>query len=249
MPKGEWKEYFVFSKKERVAVFILLGIMAVVIFCMAWYQPVFNKPVVDVKTQQQLNTISAARHKSFVDTADEETVDSTKELYTASSTQIEHRLFDFDPNILDSMGWRILGFGEKTTSHILAYRKTTGKFTKGEDLYNVYRIKKKLVAAVLPYVRIGSGLNQYSKQNKSIAVPQTTATAASVNKANYKMININTATPDDFKVFPGVSDAVAARIIKFRTSLKGFTSVDDVAKTYGLPDSSFKIMRPYLKLN
>ncbi|HVX48953.1 MAG TPA: helix-hairpin-helix domain-containing protein [Chitinophagaceae bacterium] len=246
MPKAAWKEYFTFSKRERKAVFILLFVIVIITFITFWYQPVFTSPVIDPNTQRQLAAISAKHKGAGSDSLDADEVDSVKESYTASPARIEHRLFSFDPNILDSEGWRILGFGEKTTAHILEYRKSKGRFNSGDDLYKVYRIKKKSVAAVLPLVRIGSGLTQYSKQPAAA----TTATVAPMTgKNSYKEININTAVAEDFKAFPGVTDAVAARIIKFRNSMKGFTSIDDVAKTYGLPDSSFKIMRPYLKLN
>jgi DNA uptake protein ComE-like DNA-binding protein len=249
MQKSEWKEYFTFSKKERIAVFILLAIMAIFIFFSFWYQPVFTKPAIDAKVQQQLAVISAHHNNTYVDTIGEEVKDSTGETHTVKVTENAHGLFYFDPNILDSAGWRRLGFGEKTVEQILDYRKTKGRFNKAADLFNVYRIRKKSVEAIIPYVRIGPGLNQSSAQNKNaIPVETKTATAPAATNWNYKPINVNTATAQDFKMFPGVSDAVANRIVKFRTSINGFTSVDDVAKTYGLPDSSFRIMRPYLKL-
>jgi len=247
MPKGDWKEYFAFTKRERTAVFILLSLMAVFIFfSFFWYQPIFTKPAIDTKTQQQLNAISAPHH-NLVDSTDEDAADSSKESYALKPTSTQHELFYFDPNILDSAGWRKLGFGEKTVEHILEYRRSKGKLTKPEDLYNIPRIRKKSVAAVIPYMHMGSGITQPVPQSKPAnTTPQTPVPAAVA--ANYKTLYINTATAEDFKVFPGVTDAVAARIIKFRTSINGFKSIDDVAKTYGLPAASFNIMRPYLKL-
>jgi len=250
MPKGEWTEYFVFTGKERKAAFILLGFMVVFGFFAFWYKPAFTSPAIDAKVQQQLARISYRQNTGAgVDSLDEETGDSTKETYTAKTTGVVHWLFYFDPNTLDAEGLKKLGFGDKTVEHIIAYRKT-GKFQKPEDLYNIPRIRKKTVEKVLPFVKIGAALTQQLKQPASPAAitPSVTSTAAPT-AVHYKPVNINTAAAADFKAFPGVSDVVANRIIKFRTILKGFTNVDDVAKTYGLPDSSFKIMRPYLRLN
>ncbi len=245
MPKGDWKEYFAFTKRERTAVFILLGLIAIFIFfSFFWYQPVFTKPTIDAKVQQQLNAISSPHH-NYIDSSDEDTADSTKEAHSSKAAATQHELFYFDPNTLDSTGWRRLGFGEKTVEHILEYRRSKGKFTKPEDLYNTPRIRKKSVAAVIPYMRIGSGITQSVPKN---TLPTTTSQIPTPVAANYKTIFINSATAEDFKIFPGVTDAVAARIIKFRTSINGFKSIDDVAKTYGLPSASFNIMRPYLKL-
>lgn len=249
MPKGAWKEYFVFSKKERTAVFILLGIMAIFIFCVFWYKPVFTNPVIDVKVQQQLTTLANRHHNNpAVDSLDEEAADSLKEAGTAKASSSDHELFYFDPNTLDADGLKRLGFGEKTVEHIIEYRKT-GRFKKPEDLYKISRIRKKTVEKVLPFVRIGSSTNQPALSNvKNTAIKQVAVAPVATASANYKIVNINTATAEEFKAFPGVTEAVAARVIKFRTSIGGFKSVDDVAKTYGLSKASFDIMRPYLRL-
>lgn len=246
MPKGDWKEYFVFSKKERSAIFILLGLMAAFIFLTFWYKPVFTQPVIDGAVQQKLAVISAKHNTLTTDSLDEEAADSTKETYTPKPAVV-HELFYFDPNTLDADGLRKLGFGEKTAEHIIEYRKTA-RFKKPEDLYNIPRIRKKVVEKVLPYVKIGTGaITTPAKIDQPVAAKQAPAGAATP-AGNYKAININTAVAADFKIFPGVTDAVANRIIKFRTSINGFKSVDDVAKTYGLPAQSFNTMKPYLRL-
>jgi len=243
MPKADWKEYFVFSKKERIGVFILLGIIAVFIFLPFWYKPVFTKPAIDAKVQQKLLAISAKHESPVIDSLDNE-ADSTKETYAAKPAVV-HELFYFDPNTLAADGLKKLGFGDKTVEHIIDYRKTA-RFQKPEDLYKIPRIRKKVVEKVLPYVKIGPSLSQ--PVVKSNSIPAANAKTASAPAVVYKPININTAVAEDFKAFPGVTDAVANRIIKFRTSINGFKSVEDVAKTYGLPAESFGIMKPYLRL-
>lgn len=244
MPKGDWKEYFVFSKKERLGVFILLGTMAVFIFITFWYKPVFTKPAVDADIQQKLLAISAKHYTPVADSLDEDATDSTKQAY-APKPAIVHELFYFDPNTLDADGLRKLGFGEKTAEHIIEYRKTS-RFKKPEDLYNIPRIRKKVVEKVLPYVKIGVATNAPATNSTAAVSPAPAKTVAVAG--NYKPVNINTAVAEDFKAFPGVTDAVANRIIKFRTSINGFKSVEDVAKTYGLSAGAFSIMKPYLRL-
>jgi len=245
MPKGDWKEYFAFSKRQRKAVFILLGVMAVFIFCTFWYKPMFTPPVVDAQTQQQLTALSAKHHGTAITDTDEEDTDSTSETSVAKTTKSTPELFYFDPNTLDDAGWNRLGFHDKTLEHIKEY-KQKGAFTKPEDLYKVFRIRKKSVERVLPYIRIGAIPKKIVPQKADSIAKQPSF--ANTTTANIKPININTATAEDFKAFPGVTDAVATRIIKFRTSINGFKSIDDVAKTYGLTKESFAAMKPYLKL-
>jgi len=249
MPETRWKDYFTFTKKQRTGIYILLGIMAAFVFITFWYKPLFNPPVIDKDVQQKLAIIAKKHYDNAADSLNEETADSVKEAIAATPKKIVHQLFEFDPNTLDAAGLRIIGFGEKTVEHIIEYRKTK-KFTKPDDLYNIPRIRKKLVAGVLPYVKIGSAAKQAPADvlSNTTVAKQSNEAPAIMPATGYKPFNINTATAADFKVFPGVSYAVANRIIKFRNSLNGFTAIDDVAKTYGLPDSSFKIMKPYLRL-
>lgn len=249
MPKGGWKEYFVFSKKERAAVFILLVIIAVCVALSFFYTPVFTSPAIDKDVQSKLTALASGGKNKPANAPLDNTEDSSATASAADfphATNIKKEPFNFDPNTLPAEGWKKLGFSDKTIENILKYRNETGKFKKPEDLYNVYRIRKKLVEAVIPFVRIGSGI---SFKDTSIASNHLVATVAANSKGtSYKTINVNTATADDFKVFPGMTDAVANRIIKFRNSINGFASVNDVAKTYGLPDSTFKIMLPYLTI-
>ena len=217
--------------------------MAVFIFCTFWYTPLFTPPAVDAKLQQQLNALSAKHHGPAVNEADDEEADSTAGSAVAKTSKSNSELYYFDPNTLDDAGWTRLGFHDKTLEHIKEYKQKAA-FTKPEDLYKVFRIRKKAVERVLPYVRIGNMPKKVVAQQK----PDSTAKSASVASASYKPVNINTATAEDFKLFPGVSDAVANRIIKFRTSINGFKSIDDVAKTYGLTKTSFDAMKPYLRL-
>jgi len=235
------------SKKQRRGVFILLGIIVVFIILPFWYKPLLSPPVIDKGLQQKLAAVTAKEHYAAgADSLDEESADSIKETHadhTAGTIKTGHELFYFDPNTASDAELRRLGFGEKTAGHIIEYRQAT-RFKKPEDLFNVPRIRKKAVERVLPYIKIGAAL----KQTTPPAAPAVSTTPTTQAAGHYTIVMVNTATAADFRQFPGVSDAVANRVLKFRTSVKGFTSIDDVAKTYGLPDSSFKIMRPYLKL-
>jgi competence protein ComEA len=62
-------------------------------------------------------------------------------------------------------------------------------------------------------------------------------------------IEINTATEDEWKSLPGIGEVLAKRILKFREYAGGFTTVEQVRKTYGLVDSVFQRIVPYLKIN
>lgn len=60
-------------------------------------------------------------------------------------------------------------------------------------------------------------------------------------------IDINTADTSAFIALPGIGSKLANRIVSFRTKLRGFNSVEQIRKVYGLQDSVFMLISPFLK--
>jgi competence ComEA-like helix-hairpin-helix protein len=61
-------------------------------------------------------------------------------------------------------------------------------------------------------------------------------------------IDINTADTSLFIALPGIGNRLAARIIIFREKLGGFHKVEQLSEVYGLQDSVFRLIRPFLLL-
>ncbi|MEO8583400.1 MAG: helix-hairpin-helix domain-containing protein [Flavitalea sp.] len=62
-----------------------------------------------------------------------------------------------------------------------------------------------------------------------------------------QIIDINSADTSAFIALPGIGSKLAVRIITFRERLGGFYSVNQVGEIYGLQDSAFRTLLPYLK--
>lgn len=62
-------------------------------------------------------------------------------------------------------------------------------------------------------------------------------------------LEVNAADSMAWIRLPGIGPGWASRILRFRRSLGGFVSVGQVAETYGLPDSVFRTIRPYLDID
>lgn len=57
--------------------------------------------------------------------------------------------------------------------------------------------------------------------------------------SNNGLININTASIEELKVLPGIGDAVAGKIVKYRTENGDFTCIEDIMKVSGIKDKLF----------
>jgi competence protein ComEA len=151
-------------------------------------------------------------------------------------------LFYFDPNTISVDEWKRLGVREKTANTIRNYISKGGHFYKPEDIGKIWGLHEDEVQRLLPYVRIeGKSApvnNRYSgwENNKTNEKPINTIVPLDVNRSD-------TAA---FIALPGIGSKLAARIVAFREKLGGFYKVEQLAETYGLPDSTFQKIKSRL---
>ena len=244
---NKWKEYFVFTKKERNGVIILLAIIFILLVLPNFFKsPKVEIPIINLSLQKQLDSVLEKNNSySNADNSLENTSAENSSNGYASAVEIKLNLFNFDPNTLSEDGFKKLGLPQRNINTILHYRDKGGKFRKPEDIKKVYGLKEEIADNLLPYIKIEGVNKQPLYSNNETKKYDNTAPFV---KEKYHSININTATEDEWKSLPGIGDVLSKRIVKFRNSVGGFNAVDDVKKTYGLPDSTFENIRPYLIL-
>ena len=264
------KQYFVFSKKERLGMAVLL----VLIFSM-WLLPEFFGR--DTKVPEDiLRKASLEREKMAV----------SQEAGNASGSIKFFRLFPFDPNTIDEAGWKELGIRPKTISIIQKYVARGGQFRNPDDLLKIYSLRPDEAKRLIPYVRIKNGspgtvmkdessrsLNQFHKQavfplrkidqatdwrihgeKKSFVNPFDDQHGPVYKRKNFSHqeispVDINTADTSLFIALPGIGSRLAARIILFREKLGGFYSIEQLTEIYGLQDSVFQLIKSRLQIS
>jgi len=63
------------------------------------------------------------------------------------------------------------------------------------------------------------------------------------------VVNLNTATPEELQLLPGVGKARAVAIIAKRKQQGGFQDVDDLLEVKGIGQAMLKRMRPHVTLS
>ncbi len=236
-----WKDYFVFSKKERNVFIILLFIFVSYCLFLALYTPRTEQPVIQ-NLDEQLKMLSS-QNRTDADSANDENIFTDVATNTETANK-SYKLFVFDPNTLDESGFRQLGLRDKTIRTIINYRSKGGRFRKPEDLRKIYGLQPNEADRLIPFVKIKSGFSQpdyAAKEYNNLSGNRIT-----YNKPKPNIININTATVDEWKTLPAIGDVLSNRIVKYRDKIGGFRSIDQVKKTYGLSDSAFAAILPYL---
>jgi competence protein ComEA len=232
------KDYFHFSRKDRVAAACLAVVLGV-LFALPWFLPKGKgEPVIkkDSALMALLDTMDtrAPRQNAYPEDAEKTFFADRKKADSYPPP------FPFDPNTLDAAGWQKLGLREKTAQTIIKYRSKGGHFRKPEDLSKIWGLPKGFYERVAAYIRI---------ENSNAAPAFAERPKPVYEKRSIKTIAVNASDSAGWEALPGIGQKLASRIVGFRERLGGFHSVEQVAETYGLPDSTFQKVKPYLHID
>ncbi len=249
------KSFFRFTSRERLAILLLCLLM--VLF---WTLPLFfpEKPPKISMPPSNGSQPNASRSNSFAygdalpaSNAPASEIPSTNHNRFSSETpsRVAH-YFPFNPNTISPQQWQELGLRDKTILTIQHYLQKGGRFRKPEDLRKIWGLKPAEADLLIPYVQIPAPIAEGKKdQELWKAMPEKDTVILKPHK-NWALepIDINLADTAAWMKFPGIGEVLAARIVKFRDKMGGFKSVEQVGKTYGIKDSLFQLMKPFLTL-
>ncbi len=146
-------------------------------------------------------------------------------------------LFEFDPNSANDTTLRKLALSEKVVQIILNYRSKGGQFRKKEDLAKIYSLPATDYQRLEPYIRIESR----ETGQKNAPDPKTSDPVV--------LIDINKASVEAWQQLRGIGPAIAGRIVSYREKLGGFSSIQQIGETRGLPDSTFQQIKSQLQVS
>ena len=250
------QEYFSFTKKERIAVLALVFII-LAIFVLPYLfsskeiktdQQSFNKfknEIASLKRMQQNDSVALANNNHE---ADEENGADDNGSLRQKDERIKTVLFYFDPNTISTSEWEKLGLKTKVIHTIQNYLAKGGKFREPTDLKKIYGIYENDYRRLQPFVKIAK-TEHAQKIDPVVRKEYHPFQYSSARKENnFSAIDINVADTASFISLPGIGAKLATRIIHFREKLGGFYSVEQVAEIYGLPDSTYQKIKPFLKI-
>lgn len=249
-----WQEFvrdcLTFTRKERIGILVALSLLFL-IFLLPKFSGNKTSPNIELDTSwvsmiKQLEIKEDNKNDLNSNNPGEENFGYQYDRNLSNATKAE--LFYFDPNTLSPDGWKKLGLRDKTVKTIQNYINKGGRFKKPEDLQKIYGLGKNEFDRLTPYIKIEPA-DFANKYGGGTSVNNSTETKKSiVYSPRYSIIDINTADTAAFISLPGIGSKLAARIVSFREKLGGFYTIEQIGETYGVPDSTFQKIKPYLKL-
>lgn len=166
-------------------------------------------------------------------------IKSNRKSFDYSEHSYKLNLFAFDPNTVTFEELLKLGFKEKTAKTFIKFRGKRFAFRQKEDLKKVYGISEKFYAKLEPYIII----NSPEKSKPGEKVPAKTIVAAK------KILELNSADSLALLDLNGIGPAFAKRILKYKSLLGGYVSVDQLKEVYGFTDELFIKVKPFVSVN
>ncbi|WP_136668793.1 helix-hairpin-helix domain-containing protein [Flavobacterium sp. H122] len=209
----DFKEYFKYTRDQRIALLLLIALMVVVQLIYS-----FADFTSTAKPSKEENEWLALQSE----------IDSLKSIMPKSG----YKMYPFNPNfITDFRGYK-LGMSVAEIDRLLEYRKT-GKFVNSvEEFQKITKVSNELLEKIAPYFKfpdwVKNKKNNYETYFKSGYKPY--------EKEVKKIIvqDINSATKEDFMKIFGIGDAISERIVKQREIFGGFISMEQLQDVWGL---------------
>lgn len=144
---------------------------------------------------------------------------------------LTHELFVFDPNTASDQDFDRLGLSAKQIQTIRNYQSKGGSFSDKDDFFKIWGLSESQKIRLKDYIRIP----EKSKHANSMSEKSENLEA---------ILEINSADSVDLELLPGIGDKLSKRIVKYRESLGGFNSVEQLKEVYGLsPETILRISK------
>lgn len=157
-------------------------------------------------------------------------------------------LFDFNPNIINDSDWIKLGFKEWQVKTINNYKTKGGEFRYKSDVSKIFGITDTLYQMLVPYILLPEKTEKKSFQN-TYTNKSVNRTFEPFTKKESVIVDINLADTTEFKSIKGIGSAFSKRIVKYRESLGGFISIEQLKEVYGINNELFNNIKPFIKIS
>lgn len=220
--------YFKFSKAERKGIALLL--LLVLVLQLGYHFVDFNSFAKDSPDKLRWLALQAE-------------LDSVKE----ASLKVEKKMYPFNPNFITDYKGYTLGMNVVEIDRLHAYRKEGKYVNSPQEFQTITKISDSLLQAISPYFKFPDWV-----KNKKESVGYVHYEKKSLVKKEKKvLIDINQATQEDLIKIYGIGEGISLRILKFKESLGGFVSMEQMNDVWGLSpeviqrlNDNFKIVSP-----
>ena len=220
------KSFFKFSREQRTGVFLLLSIIIIVQLLYFFFD--FNS--ISSTTPEKEKWLSL---QSQIDSLKQEKLNYVPKIYP------------FNPNfITDYKGYK-LGMSVAEIDRLLAFRKQNKYVNSAQEFQAVTKVSDSLLNVISPYFKFPDWVNN----KKEFKEYKKFANTAFTKKEKLVILDINQASQEDLIKIYGIGEAISIRILKFKESLGGFVSMEQMNDVWGLSPEVIDNLNTHFKVS
>lgn len=220
------KSFFKFSREQRTGVFVLL--MIIIVLQMIYFFADFSSFSKESPEKEKWLSL-----QSQIDSLKQDKLDYVPKIYP------------FNPNfITDYKGYK-LGMSVPEIDRLLAFRKQNKYVNSAKEFQAVTKVSDSLLNVISPYFKFPDWVNNKKEFKDYKKYPNSDF----ATKEKIVIIDINQATQEDLIKIYGIGEAISLRILKFKESLGGFVSMEQMNDVWGLSPEVIENLNKHFKIS
>jgi len=233
--KNRLKAFFNFNKRQEQGAFVLIVLIIIAINIDLLLPVIFKEKPYDYTSA--LTEIEAWK-ASGIKNEPEKNFKSDN-LIKKEIKPIILNPISFNPNKFPEEKWIQMGMPERVIKTILNYEAKGGYFKKKEDLQKIYGLSPEIYNQLEDFIEIPIPEKKEhfkdSPLDKEIDVAKTIVP-----------LDINRTDSVSLLQIPGIGPFYAGQIIKYRSQLGGYNSLEQLGEIYKMDSNRLNAFLPYL---
>lgn len=137
-------------------------------------------------------------------------------------------IYPFNPNYLSDFKGYQLGMSTEEIDRLFAHRKKRLFVNSAKEFQQVTKVSDSLLKNISPYFKFPDWI-----QKKQFKKPVSDDSKKSF-KTHLSTNDLNKANKNDFLSIRGIDDALSDRVIKYRSTLQGFSEPNQLLEVWGM---------------
>jgi DNA uptake protein ComE-like DNA-binding protein len=219
------KSYFQLSKDQRSGIFLLLLLIFV------------GQAVYYYWVSQKSHETESATQQEWLSL--QKVVDSLK--LTQNETKVT--MYPFNPNFITDYKGQQLGMSVAEINRLFEFRKLNKYVNSAKEFQQITQVSDSLLGVISPFFKFPDWVNQPKKNYLNNYQKREDS-----KKAPIVVKDINEATADDLVKLYGIGPALSERILKRKTSLGAFVSMEQMNEIWGLSPEVIEQLNLYFEI-
>jgi DNA uptake protein ComE-like DNA-binding protein len=233
----QWvKDYLSFHSQEKTR--IISFVVFILILSGIQLYLSLRAPVKSLESIEFLGPEHFKKLHAQIDSAEATKPWKSKKRFTPQSKKEQ---VAFDPNKLDSIGWRNLGLSPKQSQVMVRIRNERNGFKSKRELQKINMLDH-IYSEIAPYIQLPDTIARKKwKKEYSKSQLKPDSSKPKWKKKAFKKLNIDLNTSDTLELVKlyGIGPSFARRIVKFRIELGGFHSKEQLMDVWGMDSTRY----------